>query len=72
MSLLVLLKQMTEKEGQFVVATHSPILMAYPGSTILSMDGGEIEPAAYEDLDHVRIMRGFLNHPQRYLDRLLG
>jgi predicted ATPase len=72
MSLLVLLKQMTEQEAQFVIATHSPILMAYPGATILSMDEGQIEPVAYDELEHVRITRGFLNHPQRYLDSLLG
>jgi predicted ATPase len=73
MSLLVLLKQMAdEQEAQFVIATHSPILMAYPGATILSMDGPTIEAVAYEDLEHVRIMRGFLNHPERYLGRLLA
>jgi predicted ATPase len=73
MSLLVLLKQMVDEgEAQFVVATHSPILMAYPGAAILSMDGPEIQPVTFEDLEHVRIMRGFLNHPERYLDRLFG
>jgi predicted ATPase len=72
MSLLVLLKQMVDEDAQFVIATHSPILMAYPGATILVMDGPTIEPVEYEDLEHVRIMRGFLNHPERYLDRLLG
>jgi predicted ATPase len=82
MSLLVLLKQMVDQEAQFVIATHSPILMAYPGATILSMDGGPgsagdpstagaaIVAVAYEDLEHVQIMRGFLNHPERYLGRL--
>ncbi len=70
MSLLVLLKQMVEEEAQFLIATHSPILMAYPGATILSMDGDIIEPVAYEDLEHVRITRGFLNNPQRYLESL--
>jgi predicted ATPase len=44
--------------------------MAYPGATILSMDGGAIEPVAYEDLEHVRITRGFLNNPERYLEGL--
>ena len=46
------------------------ILMAFPGATILSMDGDAIEAVAYEDLEHVRITRGFLNHPERYLARL--
>jgi predicted ATPase len=70
MSLLVLLKQMVDEDAQFLIATHSPILMAYPGATILSMDGETIEPVEYDDLEHVQIMRGFLNHPERYLGRL--
>jgi predicted ATPase len=67
---------MVDQDAQFVIATHSPILMAYPGATILSMDGvpgtagATIEPVDYDDLDHVQIMRGFLNHPERYLGRL--
>jgi predicted ATPase len=72
MSLLVLLKQMVKEEAQFLIATHSPIVMAYPGATILSMDGEAIEPVAYEDLEHVRITRGFLNNPERYLGSLFG
>ena len=72
MSLLVLLRQMVEQNAQFIIATHSPILMAYPGATILGMDGGQIETVEYEDLDHVQIMRGFLDHPERYLARLFG
>jgi predicted ATPase len=70
MSLLVLLKQMVDEDAQFVIATHSPILMAYPGATILNMDAETIEEVEYDDLDHVQIMRGFLNHPERYLGRL--
>jgi len=70
MSLLVLLKEMVGQDAQFIIATHSPILMAYPGATILSMDGDKIGPVEYEDLDHVRITRGFLNNPERYLEGL--
>jgi predicted ATPase len=67
---------MVDEDAQFVIATHSPILMAYPGATILGMDanpgtgGAAIKEVAYDDLDHVQIMRGFLNHPERYLGRL--
>ena len=72
MSFLVLLKQMLQEDAQFIIATHSPIIMAYPGATILSMDGGEIEPLDYDDLDHVRITRDFLNHRDSYLQSLLA
>jgi predicted ATPase len=70
MSFLVLLKQMVESDAQLLIATHSPIIMAFPNATILNMDGGEIGPVDYEDLEHVRITRGFLNRPQSYLDHL--
>jgi predicted ATPase len=70
LSFLVLLHDMIAQQAQFIIATHSPILMAYPGATILCMDEGTIEPVAYDDLEHVRITRGFLDHPERYLARL--
>jgi predicted ATPase len=70
MSFLVLIKDMIEQDAQFIIATHSPIIMAFPGATILSMDEGVVEAVEYEMLEHVRITKGFLNHPERYLARL--
>jgi predicted ATPase len=70
MSFLVLLKDMVEQDAQFIIATHSPIIMAFPRATILSMDESVIEAVEYETLEHVRITKGFLNHPERYLGRL--
>ncbi len=67
---LSLLKEMVAKEAQFVIATHSPILMAYPGATILSFDGGEVRSVAWGDLEHVTITRSFLNAPEAYLQHL--
>lgn len=58
-------------EGQFIIATHSPILMAYPGAEILSFDAGKIQRVEYEDTEHVRITRDFLNAPERYLRHLM-
>lgn len=69
--LLALLKQLVEEQGaQFIIATHSPILMAYPGAAIFSFDGGQVQPVAYDDVEHVRLMRDFLNAPARYLRHL--
>jgi predicted ATPase len=70
LALLALLKEMVEQSGQFIIATHSPILMAYPGAEILCFDNGRVRPVAYEDLEHVQITRDFLNHPQSYLRHL--
>jgi len=60
-----------ERSGhaQFIIATHSPILLAYPGATLLDFDNGMRE-IAYEDTDHFRLTRDFLNEPERYFEYL--
>ena len=70
LAFLVLLKEMVEQEAQFVIATHSPILLGYPSAAIWNCDGGRIAPARYEELDHVAITRDFLNHTGMYLKNL--
>ena len=71
LSLLVLIKSMVAQHGQFIIATHSPILLAYPGATILSFEGGKIHTETYEALEHVITMKTFLNDPQAYLRHLM-
>jgi len=70
LAFLVMLKEMIGRGGQFIIATHSPILLAYPNATILSFDDGQIRPVDYEDLEHVAVTRNFLNNPQAYLNHL--
>ena len=70
LALIKIIRDMVEQEGQFIIATHSPILMAFPGATLLNFDGGEIRPARYEDLEHVRLMRDFLQDPEAFLRNL--
>jgi predicted ATPase len=70
LSLITLIKQMVAENAQFIIATHSPILMAFPGAEILSFDEVPIKPVAFNDLQHVEIMRGFLNNPTAYLNHL--
>ena len=64
---LVLAKHVAEKaqEGsQFIIATHSPILLAIPGARILSFDGGVIHECVYDEAGAVRFMRAFLDDPR--------
>jgi predicted ATPase len=56
---------------QFVIATHSPILLAYPDARILSFGADGIREVAYEDTEHFQVTRDFLVHPQRMLRVLL-
>lgn len=70
-ALLAMMKDAVEtRDAQFIVATHSPILMAYPGATIYSFDDGRVAEVAYEKIDHVVITRDFLNHPHLFLKHL--
>jgi predicted ATPase len=73
LALLALLQDMTgEGESQFIIATHSPLLMAFPGATIYSLDGGAPQRVAWADLEHVALTRDFLNDPGAFLRRLGG
>lgn len=57
---------------QFIIATHSPILLALPGAEILLIADGRLAPSTWNDLDHVRVTRAFLADPQAALANLLG
>ncbi|MDO9084622.1 MAG: AAA family ATPase [Anaerolineaceae bacterium] len=70
LTLLTLIKQMVAENAQFIIATHSPILMAFPEAEILNFDEIPIRSIAFDDLQHVEIMRGFLNNPKAYLNHL--
>ncbi len=56
--------------AQFLIATHSPIILSYPGAVIFSLDGDAIREIAYRESDHYLITRDFLNAPERYFKHL--
>ena len=56
--------------AQIIIATHSPILLSYPGADIRQFDGKSIEPVAYDEIEHVRVKRAYLGNPERYLREL--
>ena len=55
------------QKSQFIIATHSPILMAYPGAWIYECTASGVQRVAYEDTEHYRITRNFLSNPERTL-----
>ena len=64
---LRLLKEMTEKgHTQFIIATHSPILLAAPNATIYSFDYSPVQRVDYEDTNHYQIYKKFLNNRDKY------
>jgi predicted ATPase len=70
LAFLALMRQMVADGAQFIIATHSPMVLAYPGATIFSFDSLPVAPTAFEELEHVRLTREFLNAPERYLRHL--
>lgn len=71
LGLLAMIDNMVAQDAQFIIATHSPLLLAFPAAQIFSFDSTPVRAVAYEDLDHVRITRDFLNAPERYLSQIL-
>lgn len=67
---LGLLHDFVQNGGQFVIATHSPIIMAYPEATIYLLDQEGIRQVEYTETEHYLVTRGFLANPQRTLSVL--
>jgi predicted ATPase len=72
MAALVRIRDLVKMKSQFVVATHSPILMAYPGARILLLEEDGIREVAYEDTEHYVVTREFLNNPAGMLRELMS
>jgi predicted ATPase len=70
LALMAMIQDMLGEGAQFVIATHSPILLAYPGATIYSFDQAPAAVVRYEELEHVVLTREFLNAPERYIRAL--
>jgi predicted ATPase len=70
LALMAMMDDMIAQDAQFIVATHSPILLAYPGARIYSFDSMPVSEVRYADLEHVRLTRDFLAAPERYLRAL--
>jgi predicted ATPase len=69
LSLLRILHDLSDT-SQFIIATHSPIILGYPGGDILSFDNNEITEVAYEDTEHYQITRSFLENRNGILREL--
>ncbi|MCG7343105.1 AAA family ATPase [Sporosarcina sp. ACRSL] len=71
LSLLAMIHDMTKEGAKFLISTHSPIFMAYPGADLYEILDGELMPSTFEEMSHVQLTRDFLNAPDRYLRHLL-
>ncbi len=64
MSMLVIMHELIKKNSQFIIATHSPIIMSYPDSIIYELRDG-IKEVMYKDTEHYKITRNFLDKPEK-------
>jgi predicted ATPase len=72
LALLARMHQLVTAGSQFIISTHSPILMAYPGATLYLLDENGVSRVQYEETEHYEITRMFLQNPSRMLKTLLG
>lgn len=71
MTLLVHIHELVQQKSQFIIATHSPILITYPGAEILELSEEGIRSVGYRETDHYQLTRRFLEDPERMLHYLL-
>jgi predicted ATPase len=70
MSMLVLMKGLVANGAQFIIATHSPILLAYPDAIIYEMSETGMKRVEYKETEHYQVTRDFLNRPEKMLGLL--
>jgi predicted ATPase len=71
LALIARIHQLVQANSQFIIATHSPILMAYPDATIYSLGSDAISKVKYTDTEHYAVTRQFLNNHESMLAELL-
>lgn len=65
MSLMAETDELVKADSQFLIATHSPILMSYPHAELLELNDSEIRKAAHKETDHYKIAKQFIDHPEQ-------
>lgn len=66
------INELVKKNSQFIIATHSPILMAFPGAEVLQMTNDGIESVYYKNTEHYMITKRFLEAPEKMCEELFG
>lgn len=72
LAILSRMHQLVTQRSQFIMATHSPILMAYPGAKIYQIDKSGLYPIKYQDTEHYEVTKAFLNNPEPMLKELFS
>jgi predicted ATPase len=70
LGLIAMLKDMVAEDAQFIIATHSPVLLAFPDAAIFDFDQHPPVMTVYDDLPHIQFYRSFMESPESLLRRL--
>ena len=71
MAVLSRIHDLVKKESQFIIATHSPIIMAYPNSTIYQLSGAGMDVVEYTETENYAVAKSFMTNHNRMLNVLL-
>ncbi len=71
LTLMARMNELIKQDSQFIVATHSPILMAFPNARIYSLTDEGIAPIGYRETSHFQVTKRFINDPESFLRKLL-
>ena len=66
----MMVRRIKEGKSQFIIATHSPILMTYPGATVVNFDSPSLESIDFQQSEHYLLTKGILDHPEQYWKHL--
>ncbi|MBQ8597667.1 MAG: AAA family ATPase [Lachnospiraceae bacterium] len=72
MRLMCYMKELVGKDSQFIISTHSPILMTFPGAEVLEITEDGIRNVDYKDTEHFMVTKRFMDAPEKILKELLG
>lgn len=72
LTLIAAVDDLVKRNSQFIIATHSPILMAYPDAEVKLFTEKDIQTVHYQETEHFRIMKELVNNPERMMYYLLG
>ena len=61
------MQELVEQDSQFIIATHSPILLSFPNATIYEVNDGDLTKVDYEECSTYGFMKDYINNYKRYI-----
>lgn len=71
LELMCYMKKLVDKNSQFIISTHSPLLMAFPGADVFQLSSSGVEPVRYSETEHFKLIRRFMSDPDSVIEGVL-